>query len=254
MAATSSASQYDSFAADYHWLFSDSVLTGEPFYEEHKELLESLKPGSQILDCACGIGVQALALARHGYCIQGSDASESMIAQANKRARSARIEVPFAACSWKGLPYNFGREFDAVFCCGNAIGHCTDEAEMIDSLAGTFAVLKDGGLLVVNSRNWEKLRAERPRFHAMSVRNRNGQRCIPLYVWNFPQQWHEPHVVEVVLIFEQQGRTTYRGHEVTYFPFHVEDLVARMRAVGLVDVETDYDQAKDGYRVTGRRG
>ena len=36
------ADQYDAFAADYAWLYSDRVLSGERFAESAKDLLDVL--------------------------------------------------------------------------------------------------------------------------------------------------------------------------------------------------------------------
>ena len=59
----STESEYDTFALDYHWLYSDTVLSGERFLEGHAHILKAQPPQATILDCACGIGVHSLALA-----------------------------------------------------------------------------------------------------------------------------------------------------------------------------------------------
>ena len=61
------AQEYDAFASDYHWLYSDRVLSGDPFLDGYAHVLRSLPPQARILDCACGIGIHSLALARRGY-------------------------------------------------------------------------------------------------------------------------------------------------------------------------------------------
>ena len=104
----------------------------------------------------------------------------------------------------------------------------------------------------MDSRNWEKLRRERPRFSVLGAREREGKRCIPLYVWNFPETWEEPHVVEVVLIFEKEGRTWCRPYPITYYPFRADELVERLKAAGFAEVKTNYEETKDGYRVIAR--
>jgi 2-polyprenyl-3-methyl-5-hydroxy-6-metoxy-1,4-benzoquinol methylase len=54
---TVAADEYDALASDYHWLYSDYVLSGEPFVNALTEILETLPPKATILDCACGIGI-----------------------------------------------------------------------------------------------------------------------------------------------------------------------------------------------------
>lgn len=133
-----SETQYDPFAADYHWLYSDAVLTGEPFLQKHETLLNSLAPGASILDCSCGIGVHAIALARRGYDVYATDASPGMIAEARKRAQDAGVAVTFDARAWRDLPAHFNGRFEVVFCGGNSIGHCKDDSGRADALQPRF--------------------------------------------------------------------------------------------------------------------
>jgi hypothetical protein len=37
-------SQYDEFAVNYHWLYSDYVFKGKPYLEEHKDVLKDAGP------------------------------------------------------------------------------------------------------------------------------------------------------------------------------------------------------------------
>jgi SAM-dependent methyltransferase len=244
--------EYDPFASDYHFLYSDRVLSGVPFLEGYAEVLHTLPPRARILDCACGIGIHSLALARRGYDVRGADASAGMIAEARRRAALAGLAVEFATCSWAELPKTFARHFDLVFCYGNAIGHCRTPEEMVASLCGMRAVLKPGGVLAIDSRNWAKVRRERVRFSPMPMRVRDGSRCLPLYVWNFPPRWQDPHLIEVVLLFQEEARTLHRSYPFTYFPFRYQDLVIRLRGAGFREVRSDFDDAKDTYTVIAR--
>jgi SAM-dependent methyltransferase len=250
----SQTSQYDTFAMDYHWLYSDVVLSGEPFVAENRGILDRLSPDAEVLDCSCGIGVHALALARHGVSVRGADASPEMVKQARERAILEQADVCFTTASWRDLPAAYGREFDLVFCCGNSIGHCRNEGEMLASLEGMRGVMKDDGLLVLNSRNWEKLRTDRPRFQTMGIRIRNGIRCIPLYVWSFPSTWEKDHVIEVVLLFDDDGRVSHRSYRISYFPFLQSQLIERLQRVGFCNIESDYTDASDVYTIRARRG
>ncbi len=251
---TPQTSQYDSFVADYHWLYSDRVLSGGPFMDQNKQILSSLSPGAKILDCSCGIGIHALALARHGFTVQGADASPEMIHQATDRAEQEGIDIPFAAVPWRDLPASYNQEFDIIFCYGNSIGHSRNEGEMLASLKGMRNVLGANGRLLIDSRNWEKLRKDRPRFNTMGVRVRNGIRCVPLYVWNFPSGWDEEHLIEVVLVLEEGGRVSHRSYQITYYPFRHDELIDRLRQVGFQDIQSDYSEAKDVYTVSARTG
>ena len=73
------------------------------------------------------------------------------------------------------------------------------------------------------------------------------QRCIVLYVWTFAERWTGPHTIEVVFIFETDGHLSQRSYLITYHPFRRDELVGRLCEVGFAEVETDYDETKDGY-------
>jgi 2-polyprenyl-3-methyl-5-hydroxy-6-metoxy-1,4-benzoquinol methylase len=74
-------SDYDSIARDYHWLVPDELLSGDSFVERHRDLLGSLPRHALILDCACGIGLDAIVLARRGYRVCSSDASSALVTE-----------------------------------------------------------------------------------------------------------------------------------------------------------------------------
>jgi len=242
--------QYDSFAPDYHWLFSDATLSGESFVEKYRALLDALPEDGRVLDCACGPGTQALALARHGYTVHGSDFSAGMIAMARHNAAEAGLDVPFVRSAWSELPERLTRRFDLVFCGGNAIGHCRDADEMVASLRGMRGVLRPGGRLAIHSCNWEKIRGDRAHVQKLAVRSRGGQRCMPTCLWNLPERWQEPHVVDVGLLFERNGHLDVRHYPVTYYPFRFEEILDRLVAAGFDNIETDYTPAADAYTVT----
>jgi hypothetical protein len=60
-------------------------------------------------------------------------------------------------------------------------------------------------------------------------------------------------VVEVVLLFEQGGDVSLRAYPITYYPFRVGELLERLTAAGFTDMETNYDQDREGYHVWARR-
>jgi SAM-dependent methyltransferase len=246
--------EYDAFARDYHWLYSDKVLSGERFLEGHADILKAQPPQATILDCACGIGVHSLALARRGFHVQGTDLSTGMVAEAQRRAANERLAVEFTACAWSDLSRRFNQSFNLVFCTGNALGHCPTPREMLAALRNMGAVLRPGGLLVLDSLNWEKVRRERVRFHSMPMRVRDGRRCLPLYVWNYPRRWQDAHVIELVLLFPSDQGTEFRRYPITYYPFRHEELRGCLKKAGFQKPRSDFDQAKYSYVVTAMPG
>jgi glycine/sarcosine N-methyltransferase len=79
------------------------------------------------------------------------------------------------------------RSFDVVLCTGNALVHAAGRDAMVAALAGLGRMARPGGHVVIDSRNWEKLHAERRIVQVMKgVRMRGGRRCLVLYAWEVP--------------------------------------------------------------------
>ncbi len=241
---------YDDLADDYHWLLSDDLLSGATFARQYGDVLDRLPAGAAVLDCACGIGADAVAMARRGFRVWATDASAGMVEQARRRVAGAAVDVPVSLCRWEELPLALGRRFEAVFCLGNSLAHLAGADAMAIALAGMRAVLEPGGVLVVDSRDWECLRAERPRITvADRVIERDGVRCTSLYVWTLPETWDAPHGADIVFVLERGGPLTYRRHQIHFVPFRRDDLTARVRAAGFDQVEIQ-DQDAGRYRLS----
>jgi SAM-dependent methyltransferase len=242
-------SQYDQFAVDYHWLYSDYVLSGKLDLQANDVLLRDAGPKARILDCACGLGNFAIALAKLGYQVSGSDGSPGMIEQASLAIGNAGVEVPLKCCAWQHLPTQFTDPFDLVFCLGNAIGHTRNGEEMLRSVQGMRAVVKSGGKLIVDSRNWEQLRKERTRFTHHPWRERGGQRCLPIYIWNYPEKFEDPHTIDVLLVFDAGGKVSIRTYPIVNYPFRIDELIEHLRSAGFSDIETRLSDSREDYRL-----
>src|SRR5262249_6775315 len=132
---------------------------------------------------------------------------------------------------------------------GNSIGHTSNGAEMLRSLGGMRGVLRNGGKLVIQLRNWEQLRKERTRFTHFQWRERRGHRCLPLYVWTFPEKFEDAHTIEVVLVFDSGGKVSIRSYPIVYYPFRFEDLIERLRCAGFTDIRSAFSESGPEYRV-----
>jgi 2-polyprenyl-3-methyl-5-hydroxy-6-metoxy-1,4-benzoquinol methylase len=71
--------------------------------------------GRTVLDVGTGTGRAAIALAARGARVTGVDASAEMLAVAERRAKSAGVEVTFSTGDAHGLAFP-ERSFDAVIC------------------------------------------------------------------------------------------------------------------------------------------
>jgi len=244
---------YRALADDYEWLESDAVHSGEEFLAQTADLLAALPPGARVLDCACGSGSTALGLARAGYEIHASDLSPAMVARTRERAKAEGLDLPAEVGDWASLPERAEQPFDLVVCVGNSIVHADGRAGRREALAAMRAVLAPGGRVLLDARNWEKLRAQRPRIVAERPVERGGRRCQALRVWSIPEAWDEVHVQEPILLFAPgDGEAPrVRRYEVPFVPVRREDLAADLVAAGL-DALGWRDADEDWYAVVAQ--
>jgi SAM-dependent methyltransferase len=246
--------QYDDFAETYPWLFNDEMLTGEPFLASYEDVLARLAAGARVLDCACGIGVEAIALARRGFAVTGTDISSGMIAQARRRGGDAGVDVHWETCAWDELPEHVEPGFDLVVCKGNSLVHAGGQSATVAALKAMFQMLRPGGELVIGTRNFEHLRAQRPHIELWPVRvQRDGVTCATVYVWQIPESWDAPHVSDLVFIFDAGATVSHRVHRIGFVPYRSDELLAWLGAAGFADVRSDRTDDVARYTVTARR-
>jgi SAM-dependent methyltransferase len=80
--------------------------------EEFIERL-GLKPGTKVLDVACGTGNQSIPAARAGAEVIGLDIATNLLEQARQRAAEEKLKIEFVEGDAEKLPYEAAR-FDVV--------------------------------------------------------------------------------------------------------------------------------------------
>jgi ubiquinone/menaquinone biosynthesis C-methylase UbiE len=73
----------------------------------------NLKPGTKVLDVACGTGNQSIPAARAGAQVTGLDIAPNLLEQARERAKSENLKIEFMEGDAEKLPYPAG-QFDVV--------------------------------------------------------------------------------------------------------------------------------------------
>ncbi len=125
---------------------------------------------------------------------------------------------------------------------------------MIAALEAFRSLLVPGGMLVVDSHDWEVVHAAGS--HVMiepGIVERDGTRCVRTYSWHIPERFGDPCVLEIAPIFVDGDRATLRSYPVTMWPFTRSELKQRMVTVGFESVALDVIPGDDRYTAIARR-
>jgi glycine/sarcosine N-methyltransferase len=177
---------YDALSDEYDLMVSweERLHREEPFF---REVFDDHGVAS-VLDAACGTGMHAVAFARWGLRAAGADISPAMIDRARAAAGEAGVSVTWAVAGFGGLAAAFADavgSFDAVTCLGNSLPHLPDDAALDAALADMARMLHDGGVLVVQNRNYDRVLAERARFMPVTARGTPGDETLFLRITGF---------------------------------------------------------------------
>lgn len=97
------------------WMAGDFGVIAKLYSRGAEEFVDrlKLKPGTKVLDVACGTGNLAIPAARTGAVVTGVDIAPNLIDQAREDAAAEGIEAVFDVGDTEDLPYSDG-SFDVV--------------------------------------------------------------------------------------------------------------------------------------------
>lgn len=139
----------------------------------------------RILDCACGIGTQALGLATLGFRVTRSDLSTGAIERA--RAEALKRDLNLSLCVADILQLNTVPEsgFDAMICLDNALPHLSSEEHLARAASEIRAKLRAGGTFLASIRDYDRLIVERPAIQGPAFYSDEGRRRIVFQLWDW---------------------------------------------------------------------
>jgi SAM-dependent methyltransferase len=238
---------YDALAGDYDRFVNwEGRLAHElPFFER----LFGQHDVRRVLDAACGTGHHAVALAQKGYQVTGTDLSRSMVERARENATAAATDVTFCVAGL-GDHSVLGQSFDAALCLGNSLPHLMSASAIAGSLADFAAVLRPGGLLVIQNRNFDRVWAERERFMSPQSYRLDDQEWLFLRFYDF----HPTTITFNMIRLHRKNRSWEQAIESTELrPIFRDELTSLLSEAGFRDAAlygsydgTAFDPAQSG--------
>lgn len=179
---------YDNLAAQYDKLFLDWQSVTQEQAVMLSGIFENYGFGktANILDCACGIGTQAIGLARLGYNVTASDISEGELAEAGARAAEVGVSIRFENADFRRLSQTFDAQFDIIIAMDNALPHMLSHAELAEAVTSIANQIAQSGIFVGSIRDYDALLADKPPYSPPYIhRTDNGQRvCFQTWEWS----------------------------------------------------------------------
>ena len=179
---------YDNMASQYDKLFLDWNATTQ----EQAVILNKIfnnngfSTSAHILDCACGIGTQAIGLAALGYPVTASDISDGELVEAKARAESQGVSIRFEHADFCALTDTFSEQFDIVIAMDNALPHMLTGEALETAVRSITGQIKQGGIFVASIRDYDSLLDSKPPYSPPYIhKTEKGQRVsFQTWVWN----------------------------------------------------------------------
>ena len=225
---------YDNLATQYDKLFQDWQATTQ----EQAAMLDQLfarngfDKTACILDCACGIGTQAIGLAALGYQVTGSDISHGAIAEAKLRAARNNVDIQFAYGDFRALADTFALRFDIIIAMDNALPHMLTGDELAAAVKSIADRLADGGMFVASIRDYDALLMHKPPYSPPYIhKTQNGQR-VSFQTWS----WEGENYRLIQYIVEDGDTLQVSKFECEYRATRRQELTDLLKANGCREV------------------
>jgi SAM-dependent methyltransferase len=228
---------YDQLAADYHLIFADWHAS----IRRQAAILDALirttagSPSHTVLDCACGIGTQALGLAERGYTVHGADISPAAIERARREAQAMQLDATFGVADLRTLATDVTGAFDVVIACDNALPHLVEETDLLQAARNIRAKVAPGGLMLASIRDYDALSQERPRATQPRVFDSPAGRRIVFQVWDWAEDGRNYTLNHFILSRDGDRWQTTHGTTV-YRALLRDDLDTILQAAGFTSV------------------
>jgi len=244
---------YDNMASEYDKLFLDWTAATK----EQAAFLDGLfqdngfDRSARILDCACGIGTQAIGLAGLGYDVTASDLSEGEIAEGQKRAEERGVKVRFAPADFCALSEAFTETFDIVIAMDNALPHMLSREDLAAAVSSIAGRISDGGIFVASIRDYDALLAEKPACSAPYIhKTEQGQR-VSFQTWD----WDGDRYQFIQYIIDDEGTPQLGRFACEYRAVRREELTELLLSAGCSQVTWKMPEESGFYQpvVIGRK-
>lgn len=206
---------YDQLAGNYHLIFEDWDASIRRQAAVLGPILErECGAGVKVFDCACGIGTQALGLAKMGFQITACDLSPAAVERTHKEAEKRGLSVRIFVADMLDLTEIPDGQFDAVICMDNALPHLESEEQLLRAAVQMRRKLRSDGLLMASIRDYDSLLQEKPVVQQPNFYSDGKGRRIVHQVWDWLDE--RRYAIHLYITREVQDRWESQHYVSTY--------------------------------------
>lgn len=226
----------------------------------HWEKLLEGRAVRSFLDVSIGTGSLTLPLAALGVSLYGSDLSSAMLERCAQKAGEKGLPVDLRQCDFRELKACFSETFDCVGSTGNSLPYVSN-GEILGVLEQMDRLVKKGGYLYFDMRNWDKILQERNRFYLYDPVFLGDVRVNLIQVWDYHAD--DTMTFHLLYTFEKDGRIVQKEQFAErYIPVRQALLLEKLEQLGYRDIQvlchpacfTDVDVKKaDWYCVMAHK-
>ena len=219
---------YDNLASQYDKLFLDWQSTTQ----EQAVILDKIFKDNgfdntaRVLDCACGIGTQAIGLAALGYNVTASDISDGELAQAKQRAAKNNVDIRFEHADFCALSKTFSERFDVVIAMDNALPHMLSKDGLEAAVSSITNRMREGGLFVASIRDYDALLRDKPSYSPPYIHKTEGGQRVSFQTWN----WEGDNYRLIQYIIDDEETLGISRFECEYRAIRREELTSLLKS------------------------
>ena len=237
---------YDSMASQYDKLFLDWQATTQEQAEILSRIFKNNGFGytAKVLDCACGIGTQAIGIAKLGYKVTASDISTGELIEAEKRAKDNNVNVCFKQADFCDLSDTFTDKFDIVIAMDNALPHMLTSNDLEAAIKSIVNQIDDNGIFIASIRDYDALLMDKPPYSPPYIHKTDKGQRVSFQTW----VWNEDNYKLTQYIIDDENSLQVSKFECEYRATRREEMTKMLLANGCSKVEWKFPDETGFYQ------
>ncbi len=233
------ASHYDKLFLDWQATTMEQALILDRIFRNN-----GFDASANILDCACGIGTQAIGLAKLGYNVTASDISESELKEAQKRSEENGVKLRLRYADFCKLSEFFSEKFQIIIAMDNALPHMLSEDALKTAVNSILNQLDKGGMFVASVRDYDELLKIKPPYSPPYIHKIDKGQRVSFQTW----EWQDDCYKLVQYIIEDEETLKVSKFACEYRATKRDELTELLLSGGCSEVEWKFPDETGFYQ------